>query len=104
MGPRNRLLSTPSTFSNCGRRGEYPPRSGVARAELADYARGVDEHLLADGEDRDRALSRKPDDLLTRVRVGVDDLVVQPEPLEFVSHPPAERAVVARIEPYACLL
>ena len=27
-----------------------------------------------------------------------------PEPLQLVSHPAAERAVVARVKPYACLL
>ena len=39
-----------------------PPQvaSSVAAAELADYVRGVDEDLVADGEDRDRTLPREP--------------------------------------------
>src|SRR5215210_1616033 len=78
--------------------------SGVTPAWLADYARGVDKNLVANGDDGDRPLPREPYDLVAPVRVGVHGLVVKAEPLQLAFHPPAERAVVARVKPYTCLL
>src|SRR5215211_2508100 len=71
--------------------------SRVAVAELTDNVRGVDEYLVPDGEDRYSPLSREPDDLLAHVCVGVDYLVVEPQPLQLHLYASAERAVVARV-------
>ena len=48
---------------------------GAATVYVAESPE-VDEYLVADNEDRDRPLSREPDDPLSHVRVGVNGLIV----------------------------
>jgi hypothetical protein len=59
--------------------------------------RRIDEHLVADSEDRDRALPRELYDLVATVGIGVYRLVIKIQPVQFLLDPPAERAIRPRV-------
>ena len=83
--------------------GDYCPFCRRVRNELERL--GLEYEVVdADADMREEVISLSGQRAIPILTIGDEVLVVEAEPLQLVSHPTAERAVVARIKPYACLL